>query len=166
MSSLYSLDSELAQILSVVDETGELPADMEARLDDLQENRVSVINWICKAIRNHKAREVGIQAEIDRLKAALTTEQNIQERLKRWIFESMIKLGEKKMETPLFKLWTQRNGAASVTVAPEVDVHELPGRFKRIKVEVNSVELAAAFKAGEVLPDGITVEVGSHLRIK
>jgi hypothetical protein len=161
---LYLIDNELFAILAG-SESGELTDEQSARLDELSMARNDKIDAILRYRRVCETRAIGLQAEIDRLQAAKRREDESSEWLKKYVYESMLRNGEKAFATTLFKGRIQRNSQPSVTLT--VDPKELPEKFQRVKtiIKADKTALAQAAKDGEQLPRGVSVETGSHLRI-
>lgn len=149
--TLYQIDAEIAAILAYSDESGELMPDAVERLDQLEMDRV--------------AKLTAIVAEIARLKAMKAAPDNAVERLKSWMFESMVKHGETKIDCGALGKPRLQKSPPSVRLADGADIHNVGSRFKRIIVELDKTAILAAFKAGELLPEEVDVVVGSHLRL-
>ncbi len=163
--ALYAIDTALLTLLARLDDDGELTDDPLAAIDALAMERNDKIDGICRHVRERETRAAAIQAEIDRLLMAKRTEENAVDRLKGFIKESMQKLGEKKIKTPLFTVWWQANGQPTATIE---DAEKLPGWAMRTITNLvpDKTAIIGAWERGESLPDGVTVETGTHLRIK
>jgi Siphovirus Gp157 len=189
--NLYQIDNRLASILDdPANESGELTEDQVRLLDALAINRVELIDSLLKSVANHKGRAVGIQAELDRLKAQKDAEDAGVDRIKKYIFNSMRQHNEQKLQTPLHSLRIQRNGGVpSVTI--DTPIGNLPVAFLRIPppepdkakiIEAWNAWMAkqplevgmgyaddAAYTAWErscPLPEFVKVERGYHLQFK
>jgi hypothetical protein len=163
---LYEIDNAILQMLSLSDETGELPEGFDAELDALDMDRKQKLDNICRVIRHHEARGVAIQAEIDRLKSAKESEDRTVKSLKDYCKLSMNAMGEAKIETDLFKLSICGN-SGNPPVKIDCEPEQLPKEFQRVTVAADVARLLAVWKEGRSLPEGVEVgERGTHLRIK
>lgn len=161
---LWAIDHQIQAILAQADESGELPGDLFDVLDALAMERKEKVAGIVAVIRNSEASAAAVDIEIRRLEALRRPMLNTVERLEAYLLGSMKALNEKSIDCgPLGRPRRQNNSQPSVKFAG--DIHEVEGRFKRIIVELDRVAVLAAHKAGEVLPDGLVIEVGEHLRL-
>lgn len=167
MTSLWHVDQQIAHVFAKTDETGEIRDEDLLLLDALGLDRHEVIAGLVATIRNDEAEATAIETEIARLKAMAAPRWNRVERLKQHIFQSMKAHGEQKIDLgPLGKPRIQTNGGRpAIKIDPSVDVAKLPVEFQRITIELDKERVLAAHKAGEPIPDGITLERGEHLRI-
>lgn len=162
---LYEIDQNIVHILSQVDdETGEIPDAALSALESLEMGRKAKVAAIIAVIRNAESAADAINAEISRLQRMAAAPTNTVTRLKEYLLRSMQALGETKIDCgPIGKPRIQKNSQPSVKYAG--DVSDLPERFQRVTVDVNKSAIADAFKAGDELPKGVTVETGVHLRL-
>jgi len=102
VSSLYKLDGELGQILSMI-ESGELTQEEAAdQLDAMNmefEDKAQSIGFV---LANMDSQAQGIKVEIERLQGRHTAIFDKQAGLRDYLLKSMIGRGLKKVETPLF----------------------------------------------------------------
>lgn len=161
--TLYELTDELAAVLEA-GEDGELPEDLEARLDDLLPQFDQKVDNICRLMAEISARAEGRINEAERLTALGRAGLRTVGRLKSYLKDSLERMGVKKIETPLFKVRVQNNSQPSIEYTG--DVSQLPPTFRRTIIEPDKKAVLTAWKAGEELPPGFVVEVGQHLRVE
>ncbi len=159
---LYEIQSEIAALLAATDD-GELPPDAEARLDGLQMQLEEKADNICRLIRQREAEQAGYAEEADRLIRLADAARRDYERLKDYLRRTLTGLGLKRLDTALFKLSACKNSQPSVLLA---DSAEVPPQYSRVKVELDRKAVVEAWRDGLTLPEGLTVEVGEHLRIR
>lgn len=162
--TLYEIDARIVAILSQVDDDGEIDDNALAMLEALEMERREKVSAILAVIRNQQAVADTINAEIERLKRMAASPARVVDRLKGYLYSSMKQHGETKLDCgPLGKPRIQKNSQPAVKFNGDIDM--LEGRFKRITVELDRQAVLAAHKNGFTLPDGVTVEVGDHLRL-
>ena len=85
---LYEVDrtiEELMQLLEPDPETGEIPANEDeiiAQIQELSMDRMDILKWIAKLYLNTRASITGMKAEEDRLKARRKVSENKEDHLK------------------------------------------------------------------------------------
>ncbi len=163
--NLYDLCPELDAIDAMFEQSeGELTPQIENALAAYSENRNKSIDGLCYVIRNREARAKARKDEADRFAKLAKADANTADRLKRYLLGWLQNSGLEKVETEKFAVRVQQNGRPAFVV--EIPYEDLPERFTREKLEVDGNALYDAWKAGENLPIGVQVEVGSHLRIR
>lgn len=83
------------------------------------------------------------------------------ERLKSYVFGCMTQAGLKKIETPL--------GGARIQASPAsakcaVEGEAIPEAYRRTVYSFNAKQAIEDFKAGKMLPEGVSIEQSQHLR--
>ena len=161
MPSLYELTSELAAILESQED--ELTPEDEEKLNAVEvefaDNIEAVLGYRQGLVGDGEA----IVAEIRRLQAKRDAIVRRAEWLKRYVKESMEKLGCGKV--------TGRTFSASIAKSPpKVEIAEdavIPDCYCRIKTirEPDKEAMLTASKLGCALPPGIQVVQGTNLRI-
>lgn len=138
---LYEIDQ---QILECVDlETGEV-VDIE-RLESLQMERDSQIEGVTLWVKELRADEAAITAEIKALVERREILRNKQERLKKWLTEAT---GGKRFTTARCDLQFRRTHAVHIT-----DEALLPGWAWVVPPpEISKTAIRNAFKQGEDVP--------------
>ena len=165
--TLYEIDSNIAALLTRIDpDTGEIPDEVLQSLDQLEMDRKAKIAAVVAVIRNNAAQADIIGGEIERLKKMRAACTGTVDRLKDYVADSLRNHGERSIDCgSLGKPRLQRNGSPSISLAVGADLHELPARFRRIKLELDAGAIQQAFKLGEELPKEIIVVQGEHLRL-
>lgn len=159
---LYQLPAALAELDALIDALdGELPEDLEARLDALELNLEEKADAVCALARQAEAEAAFFADELARLDGRRRAAAGRAAGLKAYLHRTLTALGRDRVETPRFRARVQKNGTPSVRWAGPGDV---PDGFARVTVELDGRAALAAHKAG-TLPEGFTVEYGTHLRI-
>lgn len=104
----------------------------------------------------------GIKQEIDTLRKRLATKQNLFDRLRGGVAETMLELGEMKYETPKMALSFRKSESVKI-----VDEFAIPQQYIKRKVEdvPDKTEIKKAIKAGEIV-SGAELEVKHNLQVK
>lgn len=161
---MYEIVSDLLVILDDTDpETGELRPDAEQLLELFEMDLHQKVDNVCRFIRESEAEANGFKSEADRLAGLASTAARKVERLKRYVKDQMERGGMTKLETELFKLAIQRNSAGSVRLQ---DGAPIPDDFARVTRELDRTKVLETVKGGGALPPTITIEHGTHLRIR
>lgn len=123
---------------------GEIPPDLEADMDAIGDALETKVDAICKYRASLVGHAASVDAEIKRLTAKRDALTRRAEWLKGYLFTALLATGNKKLETPLFKLTVCRNSQPSVTLAGET----IPDAFKRVKtvVELDRAKVIDAWK--------------------
>ncbi len=161
---LYEITDAILAALAESDD-GELSPGAEDRLDDLQISLEAKADNVARFIQHQEADAARFKAEADRLAALANSAAAKARRLKDYLRNCLNVVGVKRLDTELFKLTVCRNGVPSVSlngITPE----ELPSAYQRVKVEADSRKITEDWKAGVTLPDGVTCETGTHLRLR
>ena len=190
--TLYELSAEFQAVSRALedaaDDSGEIPSDVAERLDAVQGCLEYKVDAILRLRADFVAHAVGIEDEMKRLMALRDGYHRRAELLKSYVHECMDRTGIKKLDTKLFKVWIQRNGRPSVSLA---EGEEIPEEFKRVSYSFDSQaayerwkrlkQLEEALEQTEgvkestaimeeidrlKLPDSVVVKEGNHLRIK
>ncbi len=102
---LYDIEQELLAIFSELEENvGELTPELEARLEISREELHDKLVNYAKFIRGKELEIESRQKEIDRLSQRNVRDEKTIEFLKERMKFAMTKFGEKKIDTPLFKI--------------------------------------------------------------
>ena len=190
--TLYELSAALQAVSQLMedaaDDSGEIPPKVSERLDQLNWVFEDKVDAILRLMADLVARYVGIDSEIKRLMALRDGYHRRAEWLKSYVHECMDRTGIKKLDTKLFKVWIQKNGRPSVSLA---EGKEIPEEFKRVSYSFDSQAAYERWKRLKQLeealeqtygvketsaileeidrlklPDSVVVKEGSHLRIK
>jgi hypothetical protein len=160
---LSDFPTAFAAIDAVIDELGgELPEDVEARLDAMDvafETKCDGVAWL---IRQADSEVAFWRPEYDRITKRLRAAQHRSARLRNYLQSTMEALGRDKVETGRFSVRLQKNSTPSIRWPG--DLAELPDHLKCVEVSLDGKAAREALKAG-TLPEGFEVVVGRHLRI-
>lgn len=151
---------------------GVLPPALEELLDEVEGDLETKVERTALVIRNQLANATAAQTEAERLTKIAGSYTRQAEMLKTYLKSQLDRSGKSKLETPLVKVWTQKNGRPSVKLA---DPTVIPAAFQRVRVEFDGQAAYEALKAANAIPepedgaveiDGLVVERGTHLRIR
>lgn len=163
--ALYKIAAEVEQALSLCDEDGGIPENLEDHLEGLQlafdEKALAVVSYRQNLTRTAET----LDAEIRRLKDWKDQCEGRAEWLKAYLLRCMIQTGAQKIETAIAKVSVCLNSQPTVTLFEGAAV---PKQFQRVKtvIELDKAAVVEAWKAKKPIPSEITVKVDSHLRIK
>ncbi len=144
-------------------EDGELSPEVLAQLDSLELSLQEKVDNICRLIRHLEGQVLVRETESERMMQAAARDERQIKSLKQYLQFQLELLERPNMKTELFSVRVQANSQPSVKFDGEID--DLPEHFKRTKVEANNAAVIKAWRDGQPLPDGFTVETGRHLRI-
>jgi len=104
----------------------------------------------------------GLKAEMDALKKRYQTKQNLFDRLRKGVADTMLELGETKMETSKMALSFRKSETVEID-----DTFELPQKYIKKKIEEvpDKVAIKKALKDGEVI-EGATLMVHQNLQVR
>lgn len=162
--ALYQIVDELQQIGEVLEENGgELTPEITVQLDALEGALTGKVERIVLYMRNLDATAAAADSESMRLAEIGKRKRGVAARLKEYLKAQLELAGIPKVETPLCVVRLQRNSRPSISCA--VPIEQLPEGFIRIKKEFDKDVAYELWKSGAPLPEGVLVEVGSHLRV-
>lgn len=165
---LYEIGDQYESIIQQAREAdGVITPELAAQLDAVTDAFGVKVERCALYYRNLIASAEAADKEISRLRAHAATDLNAANGIKEYIRLHMERVGQTKVETPLIKVRIQRNSVPSVSVSsPSLEVgEEVPVRYQRVSITLDRKQVVDDWKAGTPLPEGITVEVGAHLRI-
>ena len=164
-NSLYELSAGLARINEVIIEAeGLVSVEMGAELDRLLPVIHDKAGNIGRWIRNLDGSTLALDVEIKRLKHKMQMAENLQERLKLYLKESMERAGMTKIDAGVVTLSIQKN-------PPSVDIPDesfIPAAYKDVIPEqyvISKRRILDALKEGKEVT-GATLKIGTHLRIR
>jgi hypothetical protein len=162
---LHEIANEYLTIMDdIVEAGGELTPDIESRLPVLMEKELPVkVDGYCKMIRTLETQAAVAMAEQDRIGKLISSRVKAAHRLKDWLRINLQRLGKDKVETGIFCVRIQKNGRPSITYDGNLD--DLPFQFRRITVSLDGDAAYKRWKAGDELPEGFQITVGTQLRI-
>lgn len=168
---LYETTDELLTVREFLleSEDGELTPEMEQLLDHATGNFDEKVERVALVIRELVASAKGINDEAERLAARARSAERAASRLKAYLLAQLLRADVKKVERPLATVRVQANPpSVRSSLAPEAVLALRQTPLVRVipeRVELDSKSIITAWKAGEALPEGVTVEQGCHLRI-
>lgn len=155
--NLYELTNFEAQLIQMLEEGEEVADTLEAIESSVEEKLESY----AKVIRTFEARSTVKQLEIKRLQDSARTDEEAVKRMKRAMQDYLEGTGKRKVETPLFKVWMQKN-PASVEV---VDESLVPKEFYKIpEPQLDKTALKNALIESEV--PGVQLKQTESIRMK
>ena len=174
MATLYEIDERLANIFvtpegtAVDGSTGEV-LDTKV-LDDLEMEKWSKVDNICRYIKNLQSDIEQYKEEVDKLTARAVSAQKKLESLKTYLFKSMQALGRQKIDMPRAVMSLKKN-APSLVIDDEIsfvewaEEHNLDHLLKYSMPEVKKNDVKALCKKGEEIPF-VHMEAKQSLSIK
>lgn len=169
---LYEITDELREIEhQLIESFGELTPEIEARLEKLQGARKEKVQNICRLVQNLQRTAEAAIAEASRLGELAKARKAGADRLKNYLRQEMVQLGEQRYETDLFRVSRCKNSRPSIT---PMDPNDPPAVWTRVRVEFDGTKAYQDLKDQGILPDevgrfeleGVIVNRGEHLRIK
>jgi hypothetical protein len=165
---LYQLPPAFAALEALVAENGELPPDALEKLDELEATLQEKLDGCCRVMRQFEAEARAYASESGRLARQAQIATNGANRLKRYMQDTMERLGTDREATPLFRLRLQNNPPSVHIVDAGITgfVEDgCPEEFLNRTVALNKTAVLQAHKEGRALPPGVTVTQTSSLRI-
>jgi hypothetical protein len=168
---LYEYADDLLAVRAMLldSEDGELTPEMEAKLDAAVGNFDVKVEQVAFVIRELTAEAKAIDEEAARIAKRAKVRTNAVARLKSYLQGQLERADVRKVERPLVTVRLQANPPS---VRHVLTSEQLAGQeyapFVRVvpeRYELDAKNVVTAWKAGEPLPEGVTVEMHSHLRI-
>lgn len=171
--SLLDISDDLQALDDLLFETGGDVSDesvasaIEEWFAEVHADEAAKVGNYIGLIREKELRAAAITEEIERykkLQAALTNSaKGLKDRLK-WYMENN---GKKKIKTPRGNASICGNGGKQpIQISESVQAKELPPRFQKVEVTINSDAVREALEKGEALEFAALEERGTHLRIR
>ena len=158
---LYELDEMFREAMDIAEhdtlEDGSLPDDWASFLDDLEVERSKKRINVALVAREKAAEADAIAVEIKRLHARKKAAENVSERLRGWLAESM-QAGEKEKDERASISCTERDSY-------EYDEEQIPPRYFRARLELSKAIIQREIKAGASI-DGVTVTKQKSITIR
>jgi len=159
---MFSIDGRLAGIIEQAQEEGELSDALVEQINKLEVNRDLLMADVCRAIVCCDSDENLAKAELARLTKMKGTAVGIGVRLKMLLKATLTANGQVAEQFETYKVRIQLNGQSSMTIADE---SKLPEWAFVTRKEVSKTAIAERYSNGEPLPEGVTIERGTHIRI-
>ncbi len=158
---LYELPPAFEALASESD--GELSPEALAKIDQLELALEQKVDGCCRVIRTLQAKAKAYKEEAERLAKKAKAAADNADRLALYVHDNLKRLGHRRVDGPLFAVWLH---PSPPSVKVTVPVQDLPPEWLEVKIEPNKKTILAAFKDGQPLPEGVTVETtNTHLRI-
>lgn len=165
MATIYKISEEYADLLSALEfaESEEEIADIWQQMFALEGDIVDKAEIYARIIRNKQAEAEGFKAEKQRLEKCQKAAENVIERLKRALLNSMQLIEVNEIQTGIGK-WRLQLNPPSVTV---LDESLVPAEFRIPQPDkIDKTGILKHFKStGEIL-DGIEVSQATGIRFK
>ena len=160
---LYEIDAMLRDALEAAEqtidpETGEIPADWAAFLDDVQMERDKKCLAVAAYIRECMTEAEAVKTETKRLALRARTAENKAERLKMYL-AGTVQTGEKLKNT-----WVSIGWRKSEAVVID-DETAIPEAYWRIHREVSKAAVKDALASGE-LTAGAHIEAKNNIQVR
>ena len=158
---LYDINETIEQLLSQVDDDGELPESVFEKIAELQIGETEKIESISCFIKDLRAESAEIAEEAKRLQARKKAKESKQERLEAYLSGYLQSTGKSKFETSRVVLSFRKSEAVDVldedAVIKFADQHIDMGLIKT-KAEVVKTAIKAAIKSGIDVPGAAIIE--------
>lgn len=162
---LYDIPEEVRQIDEELRENGgDLTPELQERIGLTKDTLQTKGRYIMELIRENTVQAEAAKAEEKRLADIRKSYENAAERQRAYLKGVLEALGMPGLDCTTVKANIQRNSQPSVKF--DGNPGTLPVQFTKISIELNRAAVLEAVKEGSSLPAGITVETGTHLRIK
>lgn len=165
MATMYKVSEEYAELLSALEfsETEEEAAEIWEKLVALEGDIVDKADTYARIIRNKQAEAEGFKAEKQRLEKCQKAAENVVERLKQILLNSMQLIDVKSIQTGIGKWNIQMN-------PPKCDVKNedaVPDEFHIPQPDkIDKAGILKHFRAtGEILP-GVEITQSAGIRFK
>jgi hypothetical protein len=165
MTTLHAIADEVLAALET-GEDGELTADAEARLDALQLDLAAKLDAVCRYGEQLRATAQMREQAAKRLTELAHADRAKDGRLKRYVLDTLQRLGVQRYDTDLYRLSVCKTSQPAVKLDDELTADKLPLMYQRINVELNREQVLQDYRAGLPLPAGVSVEQSFHLRVK
>lgn len=160
MPTLLEIGSELTRLNALLDLTdGEVTPEIDAEIAAVLADLDGKADGYASLIRERELRSKAREEEAERLAKLATTDRNLAKSLRERLKLVMEGSGQKRIETPRFRISVCQNGGKL-----PIDVHEpVPPTYCRAVPDMEAIR--HALEAGEQLQFAALGERGSHLRI-
>ena len=162
---LYEMPAAMRALEDKIEQAeGVLTPELEAELDALGEEFDRKAEYIAMLIREAKLEAEKWRIEEERVSARRMSLERRAQSLTAYVHSQMQAMGRQKVDGKLLSVSLQQNSTPSIVY--EQLPADLPERYKRVRVEVNGRAIIDAYKAGQPIPEGITIYHGTHVRIR
>lgn len=170
MASLLRISDDLLAFLDLVDEAGgeltkEADSVLAAWFGEINQNLHDKVDNYAALIRSVELRAAVRKEEMERLAKHVKADEALADRLRSRLKAFMEGARLPKVEARRYTVGIQRNGGHQ-PIDVQVPAAQLPTKYQRIKVEVDTETLRADLLANVKVDGAILVERGTHLRIR
>lgn len=166
-------DNEYDKITrQLIENGGELTEELAYVLDHVGDDFEAKVERVALHIKNigvsadrYEAEAGAVMKEVDRLRGHARVLKASAKNLERYLKRNMEPRGFKKIQGELITVSIQKS-PPRVNPVPDEFLPTLGERWVSTTYKLNKTEIVAAHKAGESLPEGVSVEQGTHLRIR
>lgn len=160
---LWEVSDELDAIFNELHEAGgEMTPELEERLAKMSEEFDTKVEWIALKVKEAEANETAAKAEADRLLKIARAFGRSAKSMKGYVFAEMQRQNLDTVKTHRAKVSVVQNSRPSIKW--EGDPKKAPFLFQKIAVTIDGNAAYDAWQR-DSLPEGFTVEKGSHVRI-
>lgn len=156
---LYRVHDSIRDILSKVDDDGEVPADLSFQLDAVVSMTAAEMEDLVAALKNAKAESAIFRAESQRLASQARLIDEKAEAIE--VSIRGLLAGDTMWSGGVHAIRLQRNSVPTIRVR---EGDEIPAGFERVKVELDGKAAQKAWSEGR-LPESLIAVVGDHLRV-
>ena len=150
--TLYELTDEYERLLEFAKEEDVDEEVFKDTLEALQGDIEVKVDGYCGVIRELETYKDGVEAElqrvIDRLKSQMNSIDHRIQMMKDSLQDSFTVLDIRKMKTPLFTVYIQKNTPSVIIDDPE----NIPDEYFKVKKELSKTTIKEAIEAGEDIP--------------
>lgn len=172
MTTLYALREQRDELDAVLLATeGEVTPEMEAQLAALDFSINEKIERCALFVRSQLADADTLDTEADRIKLRAKTKRAAAESLRDYVGREMARLEKTRVDGLLVTVAVQANPPKVVGDVSEQTLRDWyadrsPFVNYRETITLSRSRVLEAYKAGEAIPDGLSVEQTSSVRIK
>lgn len=161
--NLYELNAVYMNIMNLIEDEVATQEEMQAALDQVKDDTETKLDGYGKIIRMLETQALVVKAEEERLKARRSHLEKSAKYMKDRVKDTLdLRGGDRKVKTPLFSFWVQKNPPA-LTV--DVPVELLPENCRKVTVSADTAVIKDALLNGEIIP-GCRLTQGESLRMK
>lgn len=146
MATIYELTGSYLKLLEYAEDSD--PTLYHDTMDSITDAIEDKAVGYAKVDKELAKDEVALREEVQRLSARATVIANNRKRLKRNLQDSMVAIGSKKIKTPEFTIYIQRNNP-SVSI---LDEHEIPAYLYETKQVLDKKRISTMLKEGKDVP--------------
>jgi hypothetical protein len=150
----------------LLENDGELTPELEQLMAEAVGDFEAKVESVAGKVRELTVTADAVQAEAHRLAARATAFANAAARLKDYLHRELTRADRPSVKGTRFTVAIQRNTRPAIAAIVPLDT--LPADWCRVSVKMalDTDRVMEAWKAGSPLPDGISVTVGTHVRIR